>query len=79
MCLDMPWCVKFGIMQVLDDPLLEPHVCLEYFAKALEVDEMGCGWKKQFETKMEKIGDFFTLPPKDDRVRHGIACSSPPV
>uniref|UniRef100_A0A7S0RL63 KIF-binding protein n=1 Tax=Chlamydomonas leiostraca TaxID=1034604 RepID=A0A7S0RL63_9CHLO len=56
--------------QVLQDPLLEPHTCLEYFAKAVEIDEMGCGWKQKFENKLEQIGDFFTLPPKDDRDKY---------
>jgi hypothetical protein len=42
----------------------KPYECLEYFAKAVEVDELGCGWKAKFESKLEEIGDFFTLPPK---------------
>ena len=36
----------------------------------MEIDELGCGWKQQFENKLEEIGDFFTLPPKDDRDKY---------
>jgi hypothetical protein len=25
-------------------------------SQAVEIDELGCGWKAQFESKMEKIG-----------------------
>lgn len=55
-------------MQVLQSE--EPHSCLEYFAKAVEIDELGCGWKQKFETKLEQIGEFFTLEPKDDRNKY---------
>lgn len=35
----------------------DPYTCLEHFAKAVEIDEMGCGWKKQFENRLEMIGE----------------------
>ncbi|KAJ9509739.1 hypothetical protein QJQ45_011263 [Haematococcus lacustris] len=47
-----------------------PSDCLAYFASAVEIDELGCGWKAKFESKLEQIGDFFSLPMKDDRDRY---------
>ncbi|GFH09997.1 uncharacterized protein HaLaN_05236, partial [Haematococcus lacustris] len=47
-----------------------PSDCMAYFASAVEVDELGCGWKAKFESKLEQIGDFFSLPMKDDRDRY---------
>lgn len=44
----------------------DQYSCLSFFAKAAEIDELGCTWKQQFEKKLEQISDFFTLPPKDD-------------
>ncbi len=32
----------------------------------MEIDELGCGWHKSYEGKVDKVGDFFTMPPKDD-------------
>ncbi|KAL6765923.1 hypothetical protein V8C86DRAFT_2451898 [Haematococcus lacustris] len=48
----------------------KPSDCLAYFASAVEIDELGCGWKAKFESKLEQIGDFFSLPMKDDRDRY---------
>lgn len=32
--------------------------CLEYFAKAVELDEFACGWTNKFEEKLEEVGMF---------------------
>mmetsp|Transcript_5234 Transcript_5234/g.11452 ORF Transcript_5234/g.11452 Transcript_5234/m.11452 type:complete len:353 (+) Transcript_5234:92-1150(+) len=40
----------------------KPEKCLQFFAKAVEIDEMACGWKKSFEEKLELIGDLFEVP-----------------
>lgn len=36
--------------------------CLELFAKAVELDELACGWNKEYEASLEKVGDFFADP-----------------
>ena len=33
-----------------------PGKALEWFAKAVEIDELACGWKKGFEEKLELVG-----------------------
>ncbi|GAX81532.1 hypothetical protein CEUSTIGMA_g8960.t1 [Chlamydomonas eustigma] len=39
----------------------EHESCLQYFAKAVEIDEVACGWKTKFEERLELIGDLFSL------------------
>jgi hypothetical protein len=39
----------------------EYESCLQYFAKAVEIDEVACGWKTKFEERLELIGDLFSL------------------
>ena len=38
-----------------------PERSLQCFAKAVEIDEMACGWKTDFEKRLELIGDLFTV------------------
>ncbi len=40
--------------QALSGP--DPYQCLSHFAQAVEIDELGCQWRQQFEKKVEKIG-----------------------
>lgn len=44
----------------------DAYGALAYFAAAVEIDELGCRWRKKFEKRLEKLGDLFSMPPRND-------------
>eukprot|EP00798_Chlamydomonas_sp_ICE-L_P008321 gene8321-1596_t len=52
-----------------------PQQCLVWFAKAVEIDELACGWKVAYEGLMEKVGDLFEAPVTTNEERYASMMS----
>jgi len=39
----------------------DPERSLQCFAKAVEIDEIACGWQRRFEERLEMVGELFSI------------------